>query len=176
MDDNGVLTNFTGVACHDGWMSYQNYEDIKHALCCAHLLRELNAVKENEEQHKWADKFSALLLDMKSAKETAISNGINEFTKEQLDAFSKKYDEIMSLADKESPPPNFDNKTRGRRKLGKTRPLIERLKKFKEDVCRFVHNFAVPFDNNQVERDVHNVKKGKSFRMFSELRRCSELR
>lgn len=81
-------------------MSYQNYEDIKHALCCAHLLRELNAVKENEEQHKWADKFSALLLDMKSAKETAISNGINEFTKEQLDAFSKKYDEIMSLADK----------------------------------------------------------------------------
>lgn len=76
MDDNGVLTNLTGVASHDGWTSYQNYEDIKHALCCAHLLRELNAVKENEEQHKWADKFSALLLDMKSAKETAISNGI----------------------------------------------------------------------------------------------------
>lgn len=49
---------------------------------------------------------------MKSAKETAISNGIKEFTKEQLDAFSKKYDEIMSLADKESPPPNFENKKR----------------------------------------------------------------
>ena len=158
MDDNGVLTNFTGVACHDGWMSYQNYEEIKHALCCAHLLRELNAVKENEEQHKWADKFSALLLDMKSAKESAISNGIKEFTKEQLDAFSKKYDELMSLADKESPPPNFEKKTRGRRKLGKTRALIERLKKFKEDVCRFAHNFAVPFDNNQAERDVRNVK------------------
>ena len=68
----------------------------------------------------------------------------------------------MSLADKESPPPNFENKTRGRRKLGKTRALIERLKKFKEDVCRFVHNFAVPFDNNQAERDVRNVKtRGK---------------
>lgn len=50
-------------------------------------------------------------------------------TKEQLDAFSKKYDEIMSLADNESPPPNFENKTRGRIKLGKTRALIEQLKK-----------------------------------------------
>ena len=122
--DIGVLTNFTGIACHNGWTSYQNCEDIKHALCRAHLLRELNAVKENEEQHKRADKFSALLLDIKSAKETAISNGIKVVTKEQLDAFSKKYDEIMSLADNESPPPNFENKTRGRRKLGKTRALI----------------------------------------------------
>ena len=129
MDDIGVLTNFTGIACHNGWTSYQNYEDIKHALCCAHLLRELNAVKENEEQHKRADKFSALLLDIKSAKETAISNGIKVVTKEQLDAFSKKYEEIMSLADNESPSPNFENKTRGRRKLGKTRALIEQLKK-----------------------------------------------
>ncbi|MBQ2382169.1 MAG: IS66 family transposase [Succinivibrio sp.] len=158
MDDNGVLPDFTGVACHDGWTSYQNYEDIEHALCCAHLLRELNAVKENEENHKWADKFSELLLGMKSAKEIAISKGISEFSKERLEAFSKEYDDIMKLADKESPPPNSDKKTRGRRKLGKTRALIERLKKFKEDVCRFVHNFAVPFDNNQAERDVRNVK------------------
>ena len=32
------------------------------------------------------------------------------------------------------------------------------MKKVQGDVCRFVHNFAVPFDNNQVERDVRNVK------------------
>lgn len=35
---------------------------------------------------------------------------------------------------------------------------IERLVKLKDSVCLFIKNFAVPFDNNQAERDVRNVK------------------
>lgn len=73
--------------------------------------------------------------------------------------FQRDYDEIMSYADKECPPPEVPKeRKRGKIRRGKTRALIERLKKFKDDVCRFVHNFAVPFDNNQAERDVRNVK------------------
>ena len=65
----------------------------------------------------------------------------------------------MSYADKECPPPEFPKeRKRGKIRRGKTKALIERLKKFKDDVCRFAHNFAVPFDNNQAERDVRNVK------------------
>jgi transposase len=44
------------------------------------------------------------------------------------------------------------------RKKGKERALIERLRKLKDAVCLFVHDFAVPFDNNQAERDIRNVK------------------
>lgn len=66
----------------------------------------------------------------------------------------------MSYADKECPPPEVPKeRKRGKIRGGKTRALIERLKKFKDDVCRFAHNFAVPFDNNQAERDVRNVKQ-----------------
>ena len=43
-------------------------------------------------------------------------------------------------------------------KKGKERALIERLRKLKDSVCLFVHDFAVPFTNNQAERDVRNVK------------------
>ena len=96
---------------------------------------------------------------MKKAKEVAISLGQKFLGKELLEEFSKDYDEIMSYADKECPPPEFPKeRKRGKIRRGKTRALIERLKKFKDDVCRFAHNFAVPFDNNQAERDVRNVK------------------
>jgi transposase len=40
----------------------------------------------------------------------------------------------------------------------KERSLIERLMALKASVCLFIRNFDVPFDNNQAERDVRNVK------------------
>ena len=54
-------------------------------------------------------------------------------------------------------PKSSPNK-RGRRKKGKVRALIERLDIHRDEVCRFVNNLNVPFDNNQAERDVRNVK------------------
>ncbi len=67
MEDNGVLPDFTGIAVHDGWPSYQNFEQIEHALCCAHLLRELNAVRENEKNHIRAERFQKLLIRIKKS-------------------------------------------------------------------------------------------------------------
>ena len=42
----GVLPGFGGVAVHDGWAPYWRYQDVRHALCGAHLLRELEAITE----------------------------------------------------------------------------------------------------------------------------------
>ncbi|MEW2444552.1 transposase [Micromonospora marina] len=41
MDAAGVLPVFTGVAVHDAWAPYDTYTDVVHALCNAHVLREL---------------------------------------------------------------------------------------------------------------------------------------
>ena len=54
-------------------------------------------------------------------------------------------------------PKSSPNK-RGRRKKGKVRALIERLDIHRDEVCRFVNNLNVPFDNNQAERDIRMVK------------------
>lgn len=47
IDGNGVLKEFRGTAVHDCWRSYFRYEYCRHALCNAHLLRELQGVVEN---------------------------------------------------------------------------------------------------------------------------------
>lgn len=44
MKSSGVFPDFHGVAIHDCWMSYFKYDAILHAICNAHLLRELNGV------------------------------------------------------------------------------------------------------------------------------------
>ena len=47
-----ILPRFTGVAVHDGWQAYREY-DCQHALCNAHHLRELIYVFANTGQ-QWA--------------------------------------------------------------------------------------------------------------------------
>ena len=54
MLDNGVLPEFQGIAVHDCWSSYFKYMNAEHAICCVHLLRELNGIIENEKNQTWA--------------------------------------------------------------------------------------------------------------------------
>lgn len=49
-------------------------------------------------------------------------------------------------------------RTRGRPLKGKARCLVERLDHHQDKVLAFMSDFAVPFDNNLVERDVRMAK------------------
>lgn len=47
----------------------------QHALCLAHILRELQGVLDNNKKQEWADWFMTLLREMKSVKGDANSPG-----------------------------------------------------------------------------------------------------
>jgi transposase len=158
IDAGGVLLEFAGIVVHDCWASYWKYKQILHALCCAHLLRELTGVEENHPNQMWAPAFKKLLLEMKTAKEKAIEKGQEKLSRYFLKKFERQYDEILKLAYEENPPPRDEGKKRGRKKKGKVLSLIERLDVYKPSVCLFIRNFEVPFDNNQAERDFRMVK------------------
>ena len=57
MDAAGVLSAFAGVAVHDCWSPYWSYAT-DHALCGAHLLRELTAAAESGDGQDWARHYS----------------------------------------------------------------------------------------------------------------------
>lgn len=157
MDAGGVLPAFRGTAVHDCWAPYWKY-DCTHAVCCAHLLRELNGVMENHPNQTWTKAFKELLLDMKKTKEDRQREGYAAMSDCVLQKFDTAYDAALEVGVSENPVENPAPGKRGRTKKGKVRALIERLKKYKGEVCLFIRNFAVPFDNNQAERDIRNVK------------------
>lgn len=65
----GLLPRFTGVAVHDHWAPYFGFGQATHALCNAHLLRELRYFEEVTEGHRRPIKLREVLVDAKKATE-----------------------------------------------------------------------------------------------------------
>lgn len=158
IEDIGLLTDYHGTLVHDCWSPYWRLEGVTHQLCCAHILRELNGVIENTPEQKWASEFAELLLKMKRSKERAIEKGKDNLCKSTLKKYSECYDVIIKNAYEENPVLKNNPVKRGKPKRGKILSLIDRLSKYKGEVCLFLNDLTVPFDNNQAERDIRNVK------------------
>ena len=120
--------------------------------------RNSKGIDENHPEQKWASAFIDLLLEMKKVKDKAVEKGKDFLSYYHYHKFDKKYDELIEQARKENPLPKTTEKKRGRKKKGKTLALVERLANYKASVCLFIHNFNVPFDNNQAERDLRMIK------------------
>lgn len=159
MEEIGLLPRFHGVLMHDCWASYWKAPDVMHAICSAHLLRELTGIEENNPDFQWPKAFKKLLLEMKKVRERFVNQGKSELSYYYHRKFSSRYDQIIAQAYQETPePPPAPGKRRGRKKRGKALALVDRLKALKESVCLFTKNFRIPFDNNQAERDLRMIK------------------
>jgi transposase len=71
MDEADVLPLFQGRAIHGFWKPYFDY-DCQHAICNAHLLRELDFLHE-QQNRAWAKGMIHHLLAAKAAVATARS-------------------------------------------------------------------------------------------------------
>jgi transposase len=160
----GILSEFRGTSVHDCYASYFTYGECAHALCNAHLLRELIAVYEEEEeqqQQQWAGGMIELLVEIKSAVEQARAAEREQLKVAQREGFEKRYGELVAegmRANPPPPPPPLKSGKRGRKKQSTAKNLLDRLEKYRKCVLRFMGDFRVPFDNNLSERDLRMVK------------------
>lgn len=162
LDAIGIAPRFRGTSVHDGFNSYQSYASTP-ALCNVHHLRELTFVEE-ELRQEWAKKMKDLLLEMKACVEQAKASGLGELDLQILAQLLRCYDEILREGYKINPLVTKPEKSRqykrlpGKPKQSPARNLLDRLSQGKWAALRFLFDFAVPFDNNQAERDLRMIK------------------
>lgn len=83
---------------------------------------------------------------------------------DNTNSMSCRYDELLAegyLANPPPPPPRKSEQGKrkpGRAKQNPARNLLNRFSRGKWAVLRFLLDFAVPFDNNQAERDLRMIK------------------
>ena len=156
IDDLGVLLKYTGVLVHDCWKSYFDpLYACTHALCGAHLLRELRAAFENEAQG-WAKEMFDLLSEMNRIK-NATPDGV--LSRSHRDFFRERYRAVLAAGEAEFPPPEPRKEgARGRRKKSKAANLHDRLCKHEDEVLLFIEKPEVPFTNNLAERALRMIR------------------
>jgi transposase len=146
-----VLPDYRGTVVHDALSVYDAYPDARHALCCAHISRELVAAAEADPDQAWPEQALRALHGLNTAAHNARHQQLSAIPPEIADPLleSWRHALLVGLADHRRVP--------GRRQ-SKTRNLLERLRDRDHQVLLFARDLSVPFTNNQAERDVRPTK------------------
>jgi transposase len=153
-DAAGVLSDFRGVAVHDGWKPYSTYTDAIHALCGAHHVRELLAAEQAGDA--WALGMSCLLLDTKALVDQAQADGLDALTGQALAELDGSYRALIALGYSEHP--GLAENAAKKLKRSDAQNLLLRLDDKQTEALLFAHDFEVPFTNNLAENDIRMVK------------------
>lgn len=146
-DTRSIIAKYTGTLVHDCYKSYFKLTNLKHALCGAHILRELTAQIEDNKQ--WAVSMKDFLLEL--LRTPQVQNVTNKLLLEE------KYDAIIAAGKIQEPIPEKTGK-RGKTKKTKGLNLLERLEDHKQSVLAFAYDPDIPFTNNLAERDIRPTK------------------
>ena len=91
-----IIPRYGGVAVHDCWASYLSYTHCEHALCGAHLLRELTFIVDAHD-YAWAKRMKRLLLD---ACHEVAKRDEKRLSESEYKAVQKRYRTILTQGER----------------------------------------------------------------------------
>lgn len=151
--DMAVLPFFKGVLVSDRYKTYWSIDGVEHALCLAHLLRDLASVASSPKHRDWADNMADLLVEAKDAVEAAVAAGRDGLNTRELKLYRARYARLLERGFSAVP---------ARHQPGSVhRDAYNLLCCFRDrrhEVTRYWADPAVPATNNQAERDLRMVK------------------
>jgi transposase len=152
MDAAGVLPGYGGVAVHDAWAPYDTYADAAHALCNAHLLRELVYVQDTAPKKvaDLAEQATDALLKIKDLVQAAALSGTGMDV-----AALAEHKGLLRSAVVLGKTATSGRATKLERKY---HALFARVIERWADYLRFTSDPLVPFDNNRAEQTIRMPK------------------
>jgi transposase len=152
IDAGDVLPAYAGTIVRDGYAGYTHLIDAHHAWCGAHLLRDLRAFHTADPEGQiWAAAMATTLTDANTAAAAARAAGQTILDPETLATIRNHYRGALALG-------IHTNSARAGPLAADALTLARRFRTHEDMILRFVVDLAVPFTNNQAERDVRPVK------------------
>ncbi len=152
IDAGKVLPGYTGTIVRDGYSGYVHLIDAHHAWCGAHLIRDLAAFhRVDPEGQFWAAAMADTLTDAHHHAQAARAAGHDHLDPDVLTTIRRRYRGATAAG-------ISDNTTRAGPLAQDALTLAKRFRNHEDMILRFVVDLAVPFTNNQSERDVRPAK------------------
>lgn len=156
IDEIGVLDARAAgsTLVHDRAAMYWNY-GADHALCAAHLLRDLAGAGTVQGQADWAAAMAKALLDAKAAVATARSEDRDQLSADEHRAIARSYHAALSQALTAAVELGEEGLNKAQRHA---QNLAGAFFDYEPEILAFTRDLRIPFDNNQAERDLRMTK------------------
>ena len=151
MNALGLIDKFTGNLMHDCYHSYFKFDNVKHGLCNAHILRELKSITQFYKLG-FAEQLRSLLLEIYKAVEQAKIDMKSCLEVEVITVYKNRLGEIFTIAEVQALTLTNEKWKKA------TLAFIKRIRKYQDQYLAFMHDFAMEFTNNQAERDIRMIK------------------
>ncbi|MGF0034702.1 IS66 family transposase [Bariatricus sp. SGI.154] len=144
------LKHYAGILLHDHETALYHF-GTDHAECNVHIIRYLRKNTE-ETGNVWSDDMITLLCKMNRTRKDFMEQGASGLPVEKIREYEEKYFSLLEAG-------KTENKTTAHKYAKQEeKTLLNRMEKYSHNHLLFLHDFAVPFDDNISERDLRKAK------------------